>query len=157
MTPTVHTKSVNSSTQSNESKNIIVDINDSGFWNYIYNYEGYTIKLGNNQYLKFGIDSINRYCETFGSKIYYDCDVNKIIGSEILNVKINEINDDIHNKLFSDINNVKYFDRDFKQYMTLSIYTSVGIILMGVYLFHNGDYPHKYYYEYNDVKDCKNL
>lgn len=80
-----------------------------------------------------------------------DNNENDFIGSIILQIKIDEKSEEVNDiKKINDIKNITYENYGIStNYLTLSIYTNVGKIVIIIWNDHNGYYPYSYYYKYN--------
>lgn len=155
---------------------IITNINDS-YKVYMKrdNFKGIEIAT-NEKPIKVVISELGMCCEEWGSFIEYFIINNtddikndstyKMISddekwyyykhyfenSEILDIVLDESNDD-NIEAVKKKNKIQSGDIFGNSYLTLSIYTTGGKIIIGVYNMHNGYYPHNYYYEYEYNKD----
>jgi len=108
------------------------------------NMEGFKI-ITNKQEIICSINNDQSCCEEWGYNIYKFPNELEYSNAEIKNIIYDENNKTEHMQEIIKLNKLYKMNA---QYISISIYTNVGILVIMMWNIHNGYYPHTYHIKY---------
>ena len=123
---------------------------------------GFKVTTSDDKTIVLGILSQSNCCEYFGCEVYdflrEEVDGPKsFIGAELLDIRLDEDATHVDDAKEHVLNDFKMRIDDADGWISLSLHTSRGVMVIIAYNIDNGYYPHTYYYKYNDKEDYDKL
>jgi len=120
---------------------------------------GFKVSTSDDKTIVLGILSQSICGEQFGCEVY-DClkdGEESFIGAELLDIRLDEDATHVEDAMNHILKDSKMRMDDGDVWISLSLHTDRGVMVIIAYNIHNGYYPHTYYYKYNNKEDYDKL